>query len=272
MKNDLSLFTNLYSLSKTLRFELKPVGKTLEHIKSKGLISQDEQRADSYKKMKKTIDEFHKHFIELAMQDVKLTYLPEFYNLYCASVDQKKEDSYKAELEKIQDKLRKEIINGFKSGEAKEIFSKLDKKELITELLEEWIENQSDIKKDDLYFDGSFKTFTTYFSGFHTNRKNIFSDKEQSTAIAYRLIHENLPRFLDNNKTFQKIQNTPEFNEKLEPLYKEIEEYLNIRSIDEAFELEYFNEVLTQKQIDVYNLIIGGRFPKENEKKDSRSL
>ena len=48
----LSELTGLYSLSKTLRFELKPIGKTLEHIESKGLIAQDEQRAEEYKKLK----------------------------------------------------------------------------------------------------------------------------------------------------------------------------------------------------------------------------
>ncbi|MBK7097278.1 MAG: hypothetical protein IPH58_01560 [Sphingobacteriales bacterium] len=71
MTSNLTSFTNRYQLSKTLRFELKPVGKTLEHIQAKGLLSEDEKRAESYKKMKKTIDGFHKHFIELAMSTVK---------------------------------------------------------------------------------------------------------------------------------------------------------------------------------------------------------
>ena len=44
--------TGLYSLSKTLRFELKPIGNTLRHIEAKGLITQDEQRAEEYKKVK----------------------------------------------------------------------------------------------------------------------------------------------------------------------------------------------------------------------------
>ena len=38
--------TGLYSLSKTLRFELKPIGKTLEQIERKGLLTQDEQRSE----------------------------------------------------------------------------------------------------------------------------------------------------------------------------------------------------------------------------------
>jgi len=38
--NSFSNFTNLYSLSKTLRFELKPIGKTLEYIEKEGINRQ----------------------------------------------------------------------------------------------------------------------------------------------------------------------------------------------------------------------------------------
>lgn len=173
--------------------------------------------------MKKTIDAFHIHFIELAMQNVELTQLQAFNDLYFSSAERKKEESYKAELKKVQENLRKEIANGFKSGEAKDIFSKIDKKELITQLLEDWIKSQD----EKFYFDESFKNFTTYFGGFHENRKNMYSDKEQSTAIAYRLIHENLTKFLDNIKVFEKIKLIPELYDKCKELYGNIEEYLN---------------------------------------------
>lgn len=261
--NHLKDFISKYSLSKTLRFELIPQGKTLDNIQKKGLISKDEERAESYKQMKKTIDGFHKHFIELAMQNVQLSKLNEFKELYFATPERKKEDKYKDDLKKVQTDLRKEIAKGFETGEAKEIFAKIDKKELITELLESWIPQQP----EDIYFDEGFKSFTTYFGGFHENRKNMYSDKEQSTAIAYRLIHENLPKFMDNSKTFEILKTKPELQEKLPVLYKEIEEYLNINTIDEAFELDYYNNVLTQKQIDVYNLIIGGRVAEEGKSK-----
>lgn len=176
----------------------------------------------------------------------------------------KKEEAFKKELEKVQTDLRKEIVKGFNTGEAKEIFSRIDKKELITELLEKWIQNQKD---QNIYFDKDFKTFTTYFGGFHENRKNMYKDKEQSTAIAYRLIHENLPKFLDNIRIFEKLKNVSALYDNCKILYKEIEEYLNIKAIDEVFEISYYNEVLSQKQIDVYNLIIGGKAAEEGKKK-----
>lgn len=56
--NVFNQFTGLYSLSKTLRFELRPIGKTLEHIEKKRLIAQDEQRAREYEKVKDIIDRY----------------------------------------------------------------------------------------------------------------------------------------------------------------------------------------------------------------------
>lgn len=255
-------FINKYTLSKTLRFELKPIGKTLENIQTKGLLQQDAIRAKSYQEVKKLIDRYHQYFIELALDGLKLNNLQDFQEQYLASPEEKKKEDFKKKFEKNQDDLRKEIVAAFKTGDANEIFKVLDKKELITELMVAWLTKQED--KDRIE---EFKTFTTYFIGFHENRKNMYTDKAQSTAIAYRLVHENLPKFLDNIKVFEKLKAVPELHEKCSVLYKEIEEYLNIRSIDEAFELDYYNSVLTQKQIEVYNLIIGGRVAKENEKK-----
>ena len=55
---------NGYSLSKTLRFELKPQGKTLENINKAGLVKVDEQRAKDYQDVKKLLDNYHKYFID----------------------------------------------------------------------------------------------------------------------------------------------------------------------------------------------------------------
>ncbi len=248
MKN----FANFYSLNKTLRFELKPVGKTLEHIEKKGLLTQDEQRAESYKKMKKTIDEFHKHFIELAMREVRLKHLKKFEELYNESSERKKEENYKKEIEKVQSDLRKEIVQGFKTGAAGEIFSNIDTKILFTELLDNWVQRVEEKKLIE-----DFKTFTTYFTGFHENRKNMYTDKPQTTAIAYRLIHENLPKFLDNLKIFEQITEKLS-DQKIKEIEKELEALLQGTQLSEIFELEYYNNLLTQEGIDFFNSIIGG--------------
>lgn len=66
-------FKRLYPLSKTLRFEAKPIGATLDNIIKSGLLDEDEHRAASYVKMKKLIDEYHKVLlIECWIMDVCL--------------------------------------------------------------------------------------------------------------------------------------------------------------------------------------------------------
>ena len=62
-------FKRLYPLSKTLRFEAKPIGATLDNIVKSGLLDEDEHRAASYVKVKKLIDEYHKVFIDKVLAD-----------------------------------------------------------------------------------------------------------------------------------------------------------------------------------------------------------
>ena len=65
-------FTNLYPVSKTLRFELIPDKRTKAILEKTDLISQDEHRAESYKLVKKIIDRYHKAFIESVLGSFKL--------------------------------------------------------------------------------------------------------------------------------------------------------------------------------------------------------
>lgn len=201
----LNKFSNLYLLSKTLRFELKPIGKTLEHIERSGVLTQDQHRAESYVEVKKIIDEYHKVFIEKVLEKFKFSdnkgeknSLEEYFFYYmCKSKDKVQKDLF----EEIQGKLRKQIANSFIADEC---FKRLDKKELIKEDLISFVINEEERKLVE-----EFSNFTTYFTGFYENRKNMYSPEANSTAIAYRLIHENLPKFIDNIMVFDKVAASP---------------------------------------------------------------
>ena len=58
---------------------------------------------------------------------------------------------------------------------------------------------------------------------------------------------------------FKKAVAKPEIQANIEELYANFAAYLNVESIQEMFQLDYYNMLLTQKQIDVYNAIIGGK-------------
>lgn len=248
-------FTNLYSLSKTLRFELIPQGKTLENIQKSGILEQDDSRAEKYKKIKKIIDNYHKFFIEQSFTNKKIdSYLLNHYFELFKNKD--KDDKQKKEFKTIQEKLRENIISFFDKNKLKRLFEK----KIIKEDLPNFVTDNEDKK-----IIAEFDKFTTYFVGFHENRKNMYSKEEKSTSIAYRIINENLPKFINNIFVFEKISNTS-ISEQFEELYKNIEEYLNVNTLSDIFKLDYFSNVISQKQIDVYNLIIGGKTKEDGTK------
>lgn len=250
---DLNQFTNLYQVSKTLRFELIPIGRTKENIEKNGILARDEQRAEDYTKVKGFIDEYHKQFIQDRLWTFKLPLnsegnhdsLEEYQLYYELS---KRDDVQEAAFKEVKDNLRGIIAKRLTSGSA---YERIFKKELIREDLIDFLEDEGSKE-----LVRQFTDFTTYFSGFHENRKNMYAAEEKSTAIAYRLIHQNLPKFMDNMKAFAKIAETS-VAEHFADIYEGWKEHLNVASIEEIFRLDYFSETLTQRHIEVYNYIIG---------------
>ncbi|MBQ8455735.1 MAG: type V CRISPR-associated protein Cas12a/Cpf1 [Bacteroidaceae bacterium] len=251
--SNLSRFTNLYSLSKTLCFELQPVGKTKENIEKNGILIRDEKRAEDCKKVKELIDEYHKQYIKSRLWDFKLPLesegkhdsLEEYKALYDIS---KRSETEEATFKEVKDNLRSVITQQLTSTP---VYKRIKGKELIREDLIEFLEDEED--KEVV---SQFADFTTYFSGFRKNRENMYDAGEKSTAIAYRLINQNLPKFIDNMKAFEKIAATP-VAEHFVDIFVGWKEYLNVGSIEELFSLDYFSDTLTQPHIEVYNYVIG---------------
>ena len=247
-------FTNLYQVAKTLRFELQPIGKTKENIEKGGILKRDEQRAKDYIKVKAIIDEYHKQYIKDRLWNFDLPLsseghldsLEEYQALYEIT---KRDIKQEANFSEVKDNLRKIIVERLTTkGTA---FERIFKKELIREDLPLFVQ-----KEEDKAIINQFEDFTTYCTGFHENRKNMYSAEEKSTAIAYRLIHQNLPKFMDNMKAFALIAQTSVANHFPE-IYAGWEKELKVGSIEEIFQLKYFSRTLTQPQIEIYNYIIG---------------
>ncbi|AKG08867.1 hypothetical protein AAX05_00205 [Moraxella bovoculi] len=253
-------FTHLYPLSKTVRFELKPIGKTLEHIHAKNFLNQDETMADMYQKVKAILDDYHRDFIADMMGEVKLTKLAEFYDVYLKFRKNPKDDGLQKQLKDLQAVLRKEIVkpigNGgkYKAGYDRLFGAKLfkDGKELGD--LAKFVIAQEGESSPKLAHLAHFEKFSTYFTGFHDNRKNMYSDEDKHTAIAYRLIHENLPRFIDNLQILATIK------QKHSALYDQIINELTASGLDVslASHLDGYHKLLTQEGITAYNTLLGG--------------
>ena len=235
--------TGLYSLTKTIGVELKPVGKTQELIEAKKLIEQDDQRAEDYKIVKDIIDRYHKDFIDKCLNCVKIKKDDlEKYVLLAENSNRDAED-----FDNIKTKMRNQITESFKKNP---LFVGLFKKELITNYLPNFVSEEERVVVN------KFSKFTTYFDAFNDNRKNLYSGDAKSGTIAYRLIHENLPMFLDNIASFNKISETG-VNKYFSDIENEFTAILYEMHLSDLFQIDYFNNTLTQKKIDNYNYIVG---------------
>lgn len=235
--------TGLYSLTKTIGVELKPVGKTQELIEARKLIEQDDQRAEDYKIVKDIIDRYHKDFIDKCLNCVKIK--KDDLEKYVSLAENSNRDA--EDFDNIKTKMRHQITEAFRKNS---LFTNLFKKNLIKEYLPAFVseEEKSVVNK--------FSKFTTYFDAFNDNRKNLYSGDAKSGTIAYRLIHENLPMFLDNIASFNTISEIG-VNEYFSGIEAEFTDTLDGKHLADFFQVDYFNNTLTQKKIDNYNYVVG---------------
>lgn len=286
-------FTNLYEVQKTLRFELKPVGNTLNNMrqclrydKDLQTFLADQEIEDAYQILKPFLDSLHEEFITDGL--VSETAQNVDFLEYLANYKDKKD------LKKAEDTLRKRFSEAFqKAGEKwKEKYSKYKWKkgskiasgadvlssQDILHLIKDTHQDDTQIKK---IVDETFKGLFTYFGGFNQNRANYYeTSKEAATAIATRIVHENLPKFCDNLIQFECIARKKKdgtierIERKFEYLnaYKYLKDHNKTTQIKDAksgemieasviseniFKIIHFSSCLSQGGIEKYNRIIG---------------
>lgn len=266
----LNQFENLYQVSKTLRFELRPVGKTLENIENNHLLDQDSELADRYQLAKKIIDTYYKHYIEERLKAFSekeknkensnfLSNLETCQELMGQS-DESKQNNFKT----AQGVMRKMIADEFKSQSKNEHLINDD----VIKCLEDMAQKGEPLPMNTLQecknTIGKFKRFTTYFDGFITNRANMFTEKEQASAIAFRLINDNLPKFIQNMVSFKKV--APVLYSEIAQLESDFASILKGRKLADIFgSVRSYIDFITQSCITDYNTLIGAITQKGNK-------
>ena len=249
-------YTHLYSVSKTLRFELIPQGKTQEYIEKNGILEEDFHRQESYKRVKKILDRYYKDFISTALATVQLNGLEEYAECYYKS--HKNAADEKILAQKKSD-LRKNIIEQIESQEE---YESLFNKDLILKCMPAYCTDPEELALLD-----EFKSFTTYFVGFWENRRNIFSPEGKATSLAFRAVDQNLARFLDNIRCIEEARNTGKIWEQLLAQESEYTALLGELSFEDFFTVQNYDQVLSNERITLYNSILGGFFTEGTEKK-----
>ena len=265
-KSTFSNFTNLYSLSKTLRFELKPIPETQELLKKTNIngktpVQVDQEIDELYHKvMKPLLDELHELFISNTLESINfnlqdLHTLEKLYlELRTLSKDRKNNldrletlQGREGEISKAQHNLRRFICEQFaiEAEKWKDKYSgiKLDDKgykiltnaKILEVLLILHPEKSESIKK--------FQSFFTYFSGFNQNRENYYTEEAKATGVANRIINENFVVFINDKQIFEQIaQRIP-----------------NLDDYKKYFELDNYQNCLSQEAIENFNENIVGK-------------
>ena len=262
MNKSIAEFTNLYSLSKTLRFELRPIAETKENIEKGKFLESDKKKSEDYKDVKKIIDNYHKYFIDDVLKNATF----DWKKLEEAIREYRKNKSDDFAVENEQKKLREEILKLFTSDKRYKALTAATPKDLFDTILPKWFGEKSNPDLNETALE-TFQKFTSYFTGFQENRKNVYSAEPIPTAVPYRIVNDNFPKFLQNISIFKTIQE--KCPQVIEDVEKELSSYLGKEKLADIFTLESFNKYLgqggkeNQRGIDFYNQIIGGITEKE---------
>ena len=257
----LNCFTNKFKKTLTIKNELIPTEKTRENIEKSLVIDNDNHRAEQFKEAKKILDKMHRDFINTSLENFDKSI--EWNDLYSyLKMAKDTNDKFKKE---INDKLKKETNDKLK--EVASIFPKNKKDELLTgkgfkkilEINEFLSDNEKNVLKE-------FDNFTTYFDNYFNARENLYTDKEIHSSIAYRLVVENFSKFAKNIAAYEEIkEKCPHILDKLSL------NILNGQTLSQVFEVNNYNNILSQNGIDFFNQIIGG-LPEEPGKEKVQGL
>ena len=175
MKSSYSNMHNLVQLSKTLRFELKPIGKTKEFFEN-NILKNDEEKSAAYPFVKKYCDEVHKQFISDCLKIVNKSLLEKELEEYLNIVSQKEIDN--DALDKVKKNMRIIISKSFTEDEKyKDI---LGEKMLSRYVREKYQDDEQAMKHIE-----QFDKFSTYFVGYHETRNNMYKNDGKHTSIIF---------------------------------------------------------------------------------------
>ena len=256
-------FVGQYPVSKTLRFEARPVPATKEFLESDecSVLFNDKKRNEYYPILKELLDDYYRYYIEEALSGFSLDneMLYNAYTLYC--------NKDMAAFETCCSKLRKDLIKAFAnlkdyllgSNQLKELIKTKvkivrdgeKKKSEVDSRLVTWLKNNPkySVETKEKYCNSIkvFDGFVTYLTNYKQARENMFSSEEKSTAIAFRVIDQNMVTYFGNIRIFEKIKSK----------YPDL--YTALKAFEKFFSPRAYSGILSQSKIDEYNYKCIGR-------------
>ena len=244
-------YENQYKLSKTARFAAVPIGKTEEHLKQDWNKLRDQERFENYPEAKKIADELIKRYISEKLTQISENRLVDFSTLAEAYEYEKDKTDSKKAYQNQQKIVRKKIAEFLPKKEWTQLLGKqmFNKNGYYT---------KQNLSKDDTSIMSTFDGFAMYFNKYSESKENLFSADEKSTAIAYRIVNDNFPKYMKNADILKMLKAECEevFNN-VRSIYPDIEDYIdgkNYICVIEQSQINKYNEVIgeTNKQMNLF--------------------
>lgn len=235
-------YVKRYPVSKTLCFQLVPIGETEKNLKEH--LQNDRKLSEDTTELKQLITSYHREFLTSCLESSTIGWT----GLLDAYDNQDSWDSVSA-------MYRKQIMQLF----GKDIY-KITGKTLITKTLPEFIESRVTSEKQEHYSSlvRQFAGLSSILGDFYQNLLNIYSDEPKHSAASFRIVHENFPVFVGNVHVYNKIvEKEPRIIKQAETNLASVLTGIG-QKLSDVFDISYYNRVLSQPGIDVYNMLLGG--------------
>lgn len=230
------LFTNRESITKSMSFELIPVGRTAINIEENGVFEYEDNIAEAAEQLKILYDKFYRSLITDIIHATDVP-VQDYYHAFCKRKENK--DNY--------EECQKKVFKEFASFEQSYIEDRYEKTAHITDgtfiksIFPNYVQTLSKDMIDKFkHLSETAKGCNSYFADYFISRKIPFSDAEHGT-VAARTILENMPAYFGNILIWNTIR----------------EEIDTVDIDDSIFDFGKIYSFMDYEGIDKYNRIIG---------------
>ncbi len=246
-------FTNKFSVTKTLRFELVPHEATRKYINfdaasAREIFPEEQARQEARPHIKKYWDIAIVDFITRALQEVQLSVedissVIEQERKILNAENATQRSRTISEMWQLLARIRKELADDVKTFTYEYNGEEVSQKKLLSKDFYKILERKYENDQEALRHLNAFSGMFTQLYDLLGNRGHYFGDEGKHGQVATRVIDDNLRIFAKNALLYERT-----LDGKVELTDDE----------REIFKPEFYNKVLTQEGIDTYNTIIGG--------------
>ena len=245
MDKKIDQFTHQKPVVRTLRFSAIPVGLTGENLAKARALENDKELQNKLEQMKGIVKRYNRDYISQKLYGFQLKGLSDYYELFLKKdKTPEDDDAILAMEESFREAISEHLMKDNK-------FVKMFGKSLVTELLPEYVTT----KEEKEVVDAFSKNTTIVTENILSAIEYRYSSEEKVGTFAYRIVHENLPKFISNTLAYQAVKDyLPDDFGKI--ILKDFG--IDNINLDEIFSIDYYQNCITQGGIDLYNTILSG--------------